>query len=479
MAGIASSRPGTAPPRGGTVDEAARVQHDDWPYTTRLMPWLIAGFLVMVWLVPFDAMTLPIALPVDSAPDRLFLPILGFVWVLGLLSTRFAVRRQSTHGIGPALFIFASVAFASIILNIAVLELSGDADLGIKKLAILISYGFFFLVVLTTLRRSELPAFAMLIVGLACITALGTILQYRTGTNVFFEWADKLSFAGIDVHEPTVQNAAWERPNVAGPTQHGLAVATMMAFALPIPVLQMLRTQGAKRLAWACVMGILLAGSISTLRKTGIVLPIVALAVIFAYRPRPMLGLLPIGLVLILAMNVIAPGALGNLKSQFSAHRINNNSTTGRTADYRAVQPDIANHPVIGRGFGTYDPFKYRFIDNEYLKRLIETGWVGACAYLLLILSVFRAAHRGIRRKIPSAADPALWAASAAGAYAVGSALFDIFFFPQAPYLFFFAAAIAVLCANAEEEPQPARRVARRAPQPAPAVPVGVPVGSR
>ncbi len=30
----------------------------DWPRTTRVMPWMIAGFLVILWLVPFNVIQL-------------------------------------------------------------------------------------------------------------------------------------------------------------------------------------------------------------------------------------------------------------------------------------------------------------------------------------------------------------------------------------------------------------------------------------
>ena len=45
------------------------------------MPWIVAGFLAMVWLLPFDAIELPVHLPLDAKLDRLLLLLVGALWV--------------------------------------------------------------------------------------------------------------------------------------------------------------------------------------------------------------------------------------------------------------------------------------------------------------------------------------------------------------------------------------------------------------
>ena len=44
-----------------------------WPHTTRILPWLAAAFLLMLWLVPFDSITAPFSLGADSKLDRVAL----------------------------------------------------------------------------------------------------------------------------------------------------------------------------------------------------------------------------------------------------------------------------------------------------------------------------------------------------------------------------------------------------------------------
>ena len=45
----------------------------DWPRTTRVLPWMIAGFIVMLWLVPFNSVQLAVSTPIDMHLDRLAL----------------------------------------------------------------------------------------------------------------------------------------------------------------------------------------------------------------------------------------------------------------------------------------------------------------------------------------------------------------------------------------------------------------------
>jgi O-antigen ligase len=145
---------------------------------------------------------------------------------------------------------------------------------------------------------------------------------------------------------------------------------------------------------------------------------------------------------MLLAMPIVAPGALGSIRNQlFTSQVAQSNSTTGRTQDYAAVQPDLAAHPTFGRGYGSYDPHKYRIIDNQYIGLAIETGFVGVGAYLLMLLGVVAASRPGRRSRGPRRA-------CAAVAIGVAAALFDCFAYPQVPYVFLFVAGLAVVCSD-------------------------------
>ena len=153
----------------------------------------------------------------------------------------------------------------------------------------------------------------------------------------------------------------------------------------------------------------ILAGAFATQRKSALVVPVAVVAAMVVMRPREAIRLAPIGVVMLLAMPIVAPGALGSIRNQlFTTQVAQSNSTTGRTEDYAAVQPDLAAHPTFGRGYGSYDPHKYRIIDNQYIGLAIETGFVGVGAYLLMLLGVVAAVAAGaaVGRPAPRAARP-------------------------------------------------------------------------
>ena len=48
----------------------------DWPRTTRVLPWMLAAMMAVVWLVPFNTIQLTASLPIDLKFDRLVLPVI-------------------------------------------------------------------------------------------------------------------------------------------------------------------------------------------------------------------------------------------------------------------------------------------------------------------------------------------------------------------------------------------------------------------
>ena len=74
--GVVSLRPASravAAPRTAAGD-------GDWPRTTRVLPWMLAVFMAMLWLVPFDSIQLAVPSPIDLQLDRLVLPVVAGTW---------------------------------------------------------------------------------------------------------------------------------------------------------------------------------------------------------------------------------------------------------------------------------------------------------------------------------------------------------------------------------------------------------------
>jgi O-antigen ligase len=462
---LTPSRTPLAPATTGQAAEFRSIAADgaaggDWPRTTRVLPWLIAAFLVMLWLIPVDSTSLPFNLPFDSKVDRFALGALAVMWLYSFGSGRFGPSWRQSR-VNTAIFLFVLVSVASLAANATALIRVEEFELGLKKLSLLLCYATFFVIVATSVRKREIPRFLLLVMGLASITALGTVIEYRGGTNYFFEWTQHLPVVNV---APPPEDPAYGRASIVGPTQHGLADAAILAMVLPFAVVFMLQARDRRRqLLYAAMVALLFAGGIATQRKTALVLPITAFVVLFVYRPRYVVRLLPLGIAMFLVTHTVAPGALGGVRYQLQGG--GEKSNEARTSDYAAVLPDIETRPWLGRGYGTYDPVFYevqklpggrhRYLDNMLLHLVIEVGIMGLIAYLAIGGAAVGLLHRLARSTDRIRAGPALGVVAAVAVCVVASVLFDALAFRQVPYVYFFLLALGVVMAV------PERRTAR------------------
>src|SRR3954452_6139939 len=216
------NRPVRLPPR--------RPSPDAWPHTGRLLPWLIAVFLVVVLVTPFDSTELRVGgLPVDAKLDRLFILVITATGIGTYFAGGTAAPRWRRSGIGLAILAFVGLPIASLLINAGALIQGNEMSLGMRKLSILLSWAVLFFVVATSIRPHELRAFGRLVVIAACVTAVGVLWEYMTGHNLFFDWWKAIvPDSTFNVRpEPTTTNQFVKQP-VTGPRQHALAMAAAM-----------------------------------------------------------------------------------------------------------------------------------------------------------------------------------------------------------------------------------------------------------
>jgi O-antigen ligase len=430
---------------------------DDWPHTARILPWCIAALLAMLFLVPFDSIQFAVTLPFDAKLDRVVLLVCLVLWALVAATTPWTlVRPAHRFGVPEVLVaIFVLVCFASVFLALPTLTRLNETQVSLRRLALLVSYLAFFVFVVSNVRASEVRAFTTFVVGLAVIAAVGTIVEYRTLFNVFYSGAAALLPPGVNVSPHATVMTPDGRIDVSGPTRHGLAMATMLAMALPFALVRATAARATRtRVLFVIAAALIFAGAISTVRRSGVVLPFVAVVVLAAFGGRRMLPVIGVFGMLLLAMPVIAPNAATSLVNQLSGHNVGaRQSLGGRTSDYAAVAPDIRHRAVIGRGFGSYDPRRYRFLDNQALALLIETGVVGLGTYLAMVLAGIAAGIAAARRRVGELSWLALAAAAAMTVFLVANVLFDALSFAHAPYLFLAILAFAMVVRRSTELP--------------------------
>ena len=288
--GHAPARPAVpATSRAGRLNgRAIAARGSDWPRTTRVLPWLVAAFMVVIWLVPFNEIELAISLPVDLKFDRLVLPVLAGVWALVLAtggpdapSVRFTPIHLAVGGM-------VAMACLSLVLSAHSLTRTLEFDFGVKKLTLLISYAAMFVIVASVIRRSELRAFMTFTLVLASICAFGTIVEYRFNFNLFFFFADRALPGLFSIGEVTPDGVdEIGRRLIRGPAQVSLETVAMLAMAMPIAIVRVIHAEpGQRRWINALIIALLMAAMVSTFRKTALIAPVSVCLTIAYFRRR-------------------------------------------------------------------------------------------------------------------------------------------------------------------------------------------------
>ncbi len=430
---------------------------DAFPHTRRPLPWLLAGFLAMLFFVPIDSTELKVSLPVGSQIDRFAIVGLVLAWLLfGGDQRAFLRTRRSKLYVGAAC-VFLALAVGSLLLDAGRIVNIGDFTLAEKRFGLLGSFLVLSWFTLTALRFEDVRGFATYLIGLGTLMSIGILIERHTGTNIFYELSAtilkpiaKVAAAPTNIHPEYGTDG---RVVVVGPTLHGLAATTMLMVTMPFALVRMFdvdRAQAGWRRSWwlnAIALALMLVGAASTDRKTALLVPVAVVLYLACYRPRKVLRLAPIGLVALVGLvHFASPGALGTIFTPSAG--LASSSTTHRIGDFTNVAPDVLAHPVLGRGYGTLNiehSTQFRINDDEYVDEIWQVGAVGLLAYVFMILAPVLLARGAIRARNPAVSSLALAASAGCVAYLVVNALFDAMSFPQAPYMFFMVAALTVI----------------------------------
>ncbi|MGH4023614.1 MAG: O-antigen ligase family protein [Pseudonocardiaceae bacterium] len=236
-----------------------------------------------------------------------------------------------------------------------------------------------------------------ILVAGAAFMAVVALLQFYG----IFDFAASANFPGLVLNATfeegifVIERAGLNR--VAGTATHPIELSVVLSMTLPLALNLALFGLRAKR-ARNWVLFFLIASVIPlTVSRSGILAVGGALLVYaLTLKFRKLLNLLPLAFIGVVATVVLAPGVLGTIRG-FLLATGSEPSSTARTDDYPVVYGQVLEHPIFGRGPGTYLPELYRVLDNQYLLTLVSTGVLGLLVYIALLCtgySLGRRVHR-------------------------------------------------------------------------------------
>ncbi len=442
----------------------------DWPRTTRIGPWAVALFIGMLWLLPFNSISMHVQLPFELKLDRIVLPFVVVAWVLSLFMADKRRRSQLTP-VHIAVGTFIAVEFMTDILNITVINRELLVNQALKTLVLLSSYAIFFVIVASVVRPSEVRVFIKFMLILASIAGLGALVEYQFRYNVFYQLTGSLLPKALFSIPPFDPNAVDElgRRMTMGPSGQPLELTTMMCLALPFALVGVMWAKERKEKIWyglaACIM---LSAGVASFRKSAFITPFAVCVVLFALSPRRAIRLLPGLPIVFVAIHLMAPGAIGSVFKELFGGQVGSvGTTTHRVAAYEFVRPYLWTNPAFGIGYGTYGANVNRIFDSQVLDTILDSGIVGLLTYLGMILTSLFTAVSIVRRhsRNSEVARMATALGAAAVAFFVSSFLYDAVGFPHGPYIFLaITGLIAVLYRGQSGNELPARALVPEEP---------------
>lgn len=398
---------------------------------------ILTGYLALAFFIPSN-LTLP-ALGGVGTPANVF-ALLGLLWFTASWLCGRIVPAPGTRGPRIAMCVLCGAVLLAYVADAtrgSTHEEVLGADRGLIGLLVWVS-----LVVLSSAGiqdRDRLDVLMRRLVVMGTVVAALGYYDFFAAANI----ADSISIPGL--HASVAHISAMDRGSFTRPrstTAHPLEFGGMLALLVPFAVQQAFdpahaHRGGFRRWAPVAVMGGALPLTVS---RTSIIGALIV-AVVLMPRWKPQRRWAAIGLLMgsVAAFKVIVPGLIGTITTLFSTFLSNSDSSTqARTVKYSAIGPILSEHPLFGRGMGTFTPDLYFFTDNQYMLTLAETGTVGLVALIVLFLTGI---HNGgaIRRLARTESDRELgqtFFASAMVALVI-SATFDALSFPMYAGMFF------------------------------------------
>jgi hypothetical protein len=419
----------------------------------RVLGWpTIAALLIAVVLfIPIGRYSIPVKLPFDLEPYRVFVGAILLCWVAALLADpRLRLRRTPFD---TAIGIIVLAVLGSVAVNPGrVVALQAEV---LKALTFFASFVLvYYLLVSITRTKARVEAMTKILVTGAAGVAVSAIIEERAGYNVFDHLGDVvplLQFNGA------IEISRYGLHRAVGSSSHPIELGVLLAMMLPLG-LALTFSVGRR---WAIPTGLLGVGVMASVSRTPIVVLVAAGVILFWLRPADIKKLAPLIVPAIIVVQVALPGSLATVKNLFfpqgglvaEGERLSPEADPmlagGRIRQIRPSLEEASGKPLFGQGFGTrqtgfFNPLRNApILDNEWLTMLLEAGAVFVLGWAMLFVGAARRLGRLSRRRAgPEGWLAAGFAASIVG-FAVGMFTFDALEFTQVTFMIWIFVSLA------------------------------------
>lgn len=437
-----------------------------------LLRWdVLAALLIAVILfIPIRRFVLPGNLPFQLEPYRLFVAFLGAAWGTSLLvDARVRLRRS---GFEAPLLLFVVAAVASTLVNLEYIS-TGAKFLNLstrdvttaslephvlKALTFFFSFVLVFYFIVSVVRRPDtVDRLVQLLVFGGASIALFSIIESRTGVNVFDRLPRLLPIFQENYLEEVPNRGA--RLRARGPAEHAIALSAALAMLVPLGIYLSVTT---RRVRWWLATAITTVGALAAVSRTGVIMLAIVAGAFLWVRPRALKRAWPMLVPVLVLVHFAIPGTLGTLRESFSppggllaeqGYQADQPSA-GRIADLAPSLAEWWEKPTLGQGFGTRVTAVNAntgqlpnaiILDNQWLATLLETGLVGAVAMAWLFARFIRRLTRAARAD----ASPRGWLLGALAAsiasVGLGMFFFDALSFVQVAFVLFILMGLGVV----------------------------------
>ncbi|GIH69057.1 O-antigen ligase family protein [Sphaerimonospora thailandensis] len=386
-------------------------------------------FVMALLLIP--ARLVIKGLPLSLTPASLFSLLAGMCWMCATFTTTLGAAKGRTPA-RTALFVYTTATLATYGVASYGFLPADELRLADHALVLIIANVGIALAVCDGVRGADRLDFVLkAVVVCGAVIAVIAVFQFAVGLDL----TRYLELPGLRYStEGSMVEIRDSLRRVAATATHPIEFGVLSSMLLPLAAHYgfQARERAEPTVRWWVCTGLIGAGLMFSVSRSAVLGAGVVAAVLLSGWPgRRRARALSVAAVFLVLMKVLVPGLLGTFYGLF-ANFGTDNSVLYRTNDYSIAIAEIARHPWLGRGIGTWYAPKYIVFDNQYILTVVETGVIGVTVFAAVFLA---GAYSALRARYlsgnPGRRDLGLTLAACLLVPLVGSATFDLLAFPM------------------------------------------------